>query len=193
MWSKEMPPKRAKKQEVPSEDIDESGETSNDEDDTEGSLVDFIEHDSAEQEDEGSYHEDDSEEEEDSDATSATEPPEEAAEEEEDSDEVIKRQYNEEMERSHGSVVTQEGVRRSMRSTKGRAPVRYVDEDYVELMFEDTTPDEIAALVNSDSTDEEEEEAHVEEDEEEEEEEEEEPPPPPPKKRQRRRVLQDDE
>ncbi len=49
-------------------------------------------------------------------------------------DSMVASQYNQSME-NEGLVTTATGVRRSMR--KSKAPVRYVDEDYVGLMVED--------------------------------------------------------
>lgn len=134
----------------------ESSASSSASDDTEGSLADFIEHDSAELEDDESYTEsseegevscskrprlrgDESDEEDEGDEDEAT------TQTEEDPDDAIRRQYSPEMEQ-RGSVVTETGVRRSMRSTKGKAPQRYVDEDYADLMLEDISPAEQALL-----------------------------------------------
>ena len=141
------------------------------EDESEGSLADFIEHDSDEGDGEESYEEDEhlqssarDDESEDEQVTRASKRPrthalagddadddekEEDVDEtttEEDPDEAIKRQYRPEMETTCGSVITDTGVRRSMRSNKGRAPVRYVDEDYAELMLEDVGSEDREAL-----------------------------------------------
>lgn len=111
---------------------------------SEGSLADFIEHDSDEldaaQGDE-SYNEDDAENDEDEDDADDDAEQKEEDETEEDPDVAISAQYTTEMERL-GTVITQEGVRRSTRSTKGRAPTRYVDEEYAELMLEDLTAED---------------------------------------------------
>lgn len=136
--------------------------TSSDGDESEGSLADFIEHDSQEGDGDESYTQDDGEEEEESDEEQVTraakrarthagmpadgEEDGEEATTEEDGDEAVKRQYNPEMEMSTGSVMTDTGVRRSMRSNKGRAPVRYVDEDYAALMLEDVGSEDREAL-----------------------------------------------
>lgn len=176
-------------------------EQRSEEEDTEGSLADFIVHDSEEEIDDVSFeakseseesnsHDDDDDEDEDeggecaSAAETSTAAPDCA---EEDSDEDIKRQYRAEMEHTEGTVFTN-GVRRSMRASKGKAPVRYIDDDYAALMLEDTTAEELAELVRSDESDcatETDTENHAEEEEEEEESttsEEELPPPPPPKR-----------
>lgn len=132
-----------------------TSESSSDSDDTEGSLADFIEHDSAEADDDASYQESESSEAEVKVTSkrlrciSSSEEEEEAEETttqtEDDPDEAIRRQYSADMEQ-RGSVVTEGGVRRSMRITKGKAPTRYVDEDYAELMLEDISPAEQALL-----------------------------------------------
>lgn len=152
--------------------------TSVDEDDSEGSLANFIEHDSQEEDEGGdgdaSYEEEDENagESDDDEVTQKakrarvhTDQTEEDAEgeetaTEEDADEAIKRQYTTEMETACGSVITSTGVRRSMRSNKGRAPIRYVDEDYVELMLEDVDSEDREALA-CEITDDEEEEEHT--------------------------------
>ena len=65
----------------------------------------------------------------------------------------IRRQYTADMERQ-GSVLIG-GVRRSMRQTKGIAPKVYMDENFVELMTEDTTAEEIQRLAEESETDDE--------------------------------------
>jgi len=118
----------------------ESECTTSMDDDTEGSLADFIEHDSNEPgEEDASYTQ--SEDASGSDSGSADE----MTLTDEDPDEAIRRQYTAEME-MRGSILTDTGVRRSMRTTKGKAPVRYVDEDYAELMLEDISPADQARL-----------------------------------------------
>ena len=139
-------------------EVSESETTSSADDESEGSLADFIEHDSAElDDDDASYRE--SEEEEDEDAVrkkrarvmdeeeseSDTEEEEDATVTEEDPDDAIRQQYSTEMEQ-RGSVLIDGGVRRSMRSNKGKAPQRYVDEDYADLMLEDISPADQALL-----------------------------------------------
>lgn len=135
-----------------------SCKTSSDgEDDSEGSLADFIEHDSDEGNGEESYNdEEEGSEDDESEDDQVTRPgkrarrlaDEEDVEEtttEEDADEAIKREYRPDME-MYGSVMTDTGVRRSMRTNKGRAPVRYVDDDYAELMLEDVASEDRDAL-----------------------------------------------
>lgn len=138
--------------------------SSDDEDDSEGSLADFIEHDSDEGNGDESYDNDSNETGEDesedqqvtrqakrarliADEENEDEGDVEETTTEEDADEVIKRQYRPEMETMCGSIITDTGVRRSMRSNKGRAPVRYVDDDYAELMLEDVASEDREALV----------------------------------------------
>lgn len=130
-----------------SEDSDEV-RTSDDmvsrEDDTEGSLADFIEHDSAEADNTDASYTASS----DDESVSANAEAEEQSSEtdDDDPDECIKQQYKDDMEHACGSVITPAGVRRSMRANKGKAPTRYVDEDYAELMLEDMSAQERAAL-----------------------------------------------
>ena len=129
-------------------ECDSSSCLSSGDNDTEGSLADFIEHDSDErdaaQEDE-SYEQDEEQDEDDEDETDAEAKGEEEEEEEEDPDAAIKAQYTPDMEQL-GSVITVEGVRRSTRATKGKAPTRYVDEEYADLMLEDLTAEDKAQL-----------------------------------------------
>lgn len=135
------------------------------EEESEGSLADFIEHDSDEGNGDESYHDDDSSDANEFDDEQVTRPRKrtrrllsdeeddqeegdvEEATTEEDADEAIKRQYTPDMETTCGSVITDTGVRRSMRSNKGRAPVRYVDDSYAELMLEDVGSEDRDALV----------------------------------------------
>lgn len=121
------------------------GITSSSNEDTEGSLADFIEHDSDEldaaQEDE-SYEQD---EEQDEDEEEGTDTEQKDQETEEDPDAAIRALYTPDMEQL-GSVITAEGVRRSTRATKGKAPTRYVDEEYADLMLEDLTAEDRAQL-----------------------------------------------
>jgi hypothetical protein len=132
------------------EESSECVETSSD-NESEGSLAEFIEHDSAEHDavqDDESYEAecctetgggDSAEEEEEQGAEDDVVVP------EEDPDAAIRAQYTPDMEQC-GSVVNEAGVRRSTRTTKGKAPQRYVDEDYAELMLEDLTADDRAQL-----------------------------------------------
>jgi hypothetical protein len=198
-----MPPKRVTQPRRPRRVLDEEMadesdmdmETPSDErDDSEGSLADFIEHDSAEQDDD-SFKEEEEEEEASKDESEdvSKDESDEEEEEEEDPDRDVVQQYTPAMETTMGSVVV-DGVRRSMRSTRGRAPVRYVDEEYAELMLEGATATDLLLSEEEDEAGKEEEESEAEKEEEEESESssEELPPPPPPKKRQRR-VIKDDE
>ena len=105
---------------------------SSDEDDSEGSLVDFIVNSSDEEE------EVDDDEHEDSDVSEDIE-----------DDEDIIQQYSSKME-TEGIVTDQNGRRRSTRISKGRPPCRYVDENYRELLLEDVGSD-IDHLVDEDS------------------------------------------
>jgi len=57
----------------------------------------------------------------------------------------IQQQYTPAME-GLGLVVANDGIRRSSRTNKGRPPNRYVDNDYCELMLEDTTVAELIQL-----------------------------------------------
>ena len=183
--------RRAAEEEVADESDMEMETPSDERDDSEGSLADFIEHDSDEADD-ASYHgeeeEDDGNESEAEDESEADDNEEEAVEQEEeqDSDLDVIQQYTPAMETTMGSVVV-DGVRRSMRSTRGRAPVRYVDEEYVELMLEGASHAELLQDSQSDQADEEEEEASQEEEEEEEESSEEIILPPPKRRRLQRR------
>lgn len=145
------------------------------EEESEGSLADFIEHDSDEGNGDDSYHDDDdSSDANESDDEQVTRPRKrtrrllsdeeddqeegdmEEATTEEDADEAIKRQYTPDMETTCGSVITDTGVRRSMRSNKGRAPVRYVDDSYAELMLEDVGSEDRDALAQELTDDEDE-------------------------------------
>lgn len=157
-------------------------------DDSEGSLADFIEHDSDEADD-ASYHSDEEEEDEEEDVAEEEAEVEEEKEEQHDhdSDQDVIQQYTPAMETSMGSVVV-DGVRRSMRSTRGRAPVRYVDEEYAELMLEGASHAELFLDSQSEQASEEEDASGAEEEvEEEEEEEEESSEEPQPKRRRLRR------
>lgn len=100
-------------------------------DDSAGSLVDFIvdsSHDEMEIEDAEVENEDG----------------------EEDVNEIT-QQYSPQLE-NEGIVTDASGLRRSMRVSKGRAPARYVDEEYVGLMTEDIGSD-IDRLSSDDSYD----------------------------------------
>jgi hypothetical protein len=134
-----------------SEDVRTSDDMDSPGDDTEGSLADFIEHDSAEAEQTDASYTASSDDESLSAAGDAE--PEQCSETDDDPDECIKRQYSNNMEHACGSVITPAGVRRSMRANKGKAPTRYVDEDYAELMLEDMTAQERAALREEFTTD----------------------------------------
>ena len=128
----------------------ESRCTSPENSDSEGSLVDFIVHDedvidddedefSAEEEEEFSAEEKEeeeaeAEEKEEEKGVEAEAEAEVEMEVECTGDSMVASQYNQSME-NEGLVTTATGVRRSMR--KSKAPVRYVDEDYVGLMVED--------------------------------------------------------
>ena len=59
-----------------------------------------------------------------------------------DEDDTVRCQYSTHME-AEGSILTSGGVRRSMRNSKGRAPTRYVDEEYVDLMTGDVDMEHI--------------------------------------------------
>jgi hypothetical protein len=100
-----------------------------DDDDSEGSLVDFIVDDDEEEE----------EEEDDMGEDNASYDGDEDGDEVEDVAEIT-QQYNPSLE-SHGIVLNSEGLRRSSRLTKGKPPVKYVDEDYLQLMTEDIGSD----------------------------------------------------
>lgn len=159
-------------------------------DDSEGSLADFIEHDSDEvEEEDASFHGDDDDMESESAEVSENEDDEdedeEQEEEEEDPDRDVIGQYTADMETSMGLVVV-DGVRRSMRSTRGKAPVRYVDEEYADLMLEGASHADLQLSDVSDEEEEEGSEAELEEDVESSSSSEEELPPPPPKKRARK-------
>jgi hypothetical protein len=116
------------------EDFSESGD-----DDSEGSLVDFIVPDNEvevcdeEEEEEGEVE----------------------VETEEDDEEEIKRQYNPSLE-SQGIVTNSAGLRRSTRANKGRPPVKYIDDEYLQLMTDDVGSD-IDKLSSSEEEEEEEE------------------------------------
>ena len=116
------------------EDFSESGD-----DDSEGSLVDFIVPDNEvevcdeEEEEEGEVE----------------------VETEEDEEEEIKRQYNPSLE-SQGIVTNSAGLRRSTRANKGRPPVKYIDDEYLQLMTDDVGSD-IDKLSSSEEEEEEEE------------------------------------
>ncbi len=146
----------------------ESGCTTSDENESEGSLVDFIVHDEESTDDDGDFDPMDYEEsdgeimEEDGGVEEDAGGEDDAGEEdaggedaEEDDaeeegqvplvatpgdDEMVRAQYTGNMEHE-GSVFTSTGIRRSMRTSKGRAPLRYVDDDYVGLMTEDVDSD----------------------------------------------------
>jgi hypothetical protein len=134
-------------------DSSSGGVTSSSNEDTEGSLADFIEHDSDEldaaQEDE-SYEQDEEHEEEEEEEGTDTEQKD--PDTEEDPDAAIRALYTPDMEQL-GSVITVEGVRRSTRATKGKAPTRYVDEEYADLMLEDLTAEDRAQLAQEFSSD----------------------------------------
>src|SRR3989344_4759497 len=123
------------------------------EDESEGSLAEFIDHDSdeivaeddefkeQEQEQDGPEEEDEDEEAEDSNETSECASECGTEEKEETEDKEVIEQYNSDTER-HG-LRYEKGVRRSMRVNKGKAPVRYMDENFVCLMLSDVSCDEI--------------------------------------------------
>jgi len=144
--------------------------------DEEGSLVDFIVHDSGEDDDDdddddataGDDDDDDDDEEsggggEDDEAEHEERDGEGDGEGEGDGDgdgdgdetddavgdQEILSQYTADMENL--GMVLVDGVRRSCRLTKGQAPIRYVDPDYIELMLEDTTTAELHALAAEES------------------------------------------
>ena len=94
-------------------------------DDSEGSLVDFIVGDDEEVEE----VEDDGMEVEMN----------EDGDEEEDVEEITK-QYTPSLE-NQGIVLNSQGLRRSTRVTKGKPPVKYVDDEYLNLMTEDIGSD----------------------------------------------------
>jgi hypothetical protein len=101
------------------DDFSNSGE-----DDSEGSLVDFIVGDEElDEEEEGGGMDvetnDDGE--------------------EEDVEEIT-NQYNPTLE-THGIVLNSQGLRRSTRVTKGKPPVKYVDDEYLQLMTDDIGSD----------------------------------------------------
>ena len=70
-----------------------------------------------------------------------------------DEDEVVAMQYTEDME-VEGSVVNELGVRRSMRSNKGKVPTRYVDEEYCNLMMDDVSESDLADEEDNESEEE---------------------------------------
>ena len=114
-------------------DVDSSC-TTIDDSDSEGSLVDFI----VKEEEENSEDEDEDENEnenENSDVNDEEEEKKDAAD-----DNLVCGQYSAAME-LEGLVVTETGLRRSARVSKGVAPVRYVDNDYIGLMLEDADTD----------------------------------------------------
>ena len=129
------------------EDFSESGD-----DDSEGSLVDFIVPDNeVEMEVGGEGDEDDEDEGEDYDEEdNAME-----VENEEEDEEEIKRQYDPSLE-SQGIVTNSAGLRRSTRANKGRPPVKYIDDEYLQLMTDDVGSD-IDKLSSSSEEEEEEE------------------------------------
>jgi hypothetical protein len=111
------------------EDFSESGD-----DDSEGSLVDFIVPDNeVEMEVGGEGGEEDEEVEEDNEVEMEVE-------NEEEDEEEIKRQYNPSLE-SQGIVTNSAGLRRSTRANKGRPPVKYIDDEYLQLMTDDVGSD----------------------------------------------------
>ena len=116
------------------EDFSESGDG-----DSEGSLVDFIVPD----------NDVDVEEEDDDDVEDYE------MEVEEDDMEEIKRQYTPTLE-SQGIVTNAAGLRRSTRTNKGRPPVKYIDDEYLQLMTDDVGSD-IDKLSSSDEEEDEEE------------------------------------
>jgi hypothetical protein len=112
--------------------------------DTEGSLADFIVHDEDEEEDDEEF-ENEGVDDASTDNGSALQPEEKESEEEsegkeEDDEADVRAQYTETMEQE-GLITTENGLRRSARINKGRAPVRYVDEDYIGLMTSDVDSD----------------------------------------------------
>ena len=136
---------------------DESTDCEDSEDsDSTGSLAEFIVPDDEEEVEEGHDEDDDDEEEDEKDEEGVPVAVDEAPMAvliETDEEAEIRRQYTEDMERQ-GSILIG-GVRRSMRKTKGVAPSVYVDEHFVELMTEDTTPEEIQQLAESETSEEE--------------------------------------
>ena len=109
------------------EEYSDSGEG-----DSEGSLVNFIVDSSHDEEEEDELEIEDGE---------------------EDAEDVheITQQYSDQLE-NEGIVTNPNGLRRSMRISKGRPPARYVDEEYVGLMTEDVGSD-IDKLSSDDSYD----------------------------------------
>ena len=119
------------------EDFSESGD-----DDSEGSLVDFIVPDNEVDMEGGGEDEEEEEGENEMEV--------------EDDEEEIKRQYDPSLE-SQGIVINSAGLRRSTRANKGRPPVKYIDDEYLQLMTDDVGSD-IEKLSSSDEEEEEEEE-----------------------------------
>lgn len=107
------------------------------EDDSEGSLVDFIVNSEEGEEEEASE-------------TEVEDGVEDGVEDVDDVSEIT-RQYSEQVE-NEGIVTNALGLRRSMRVSKGRPPARYVDEEFVELMTEDVGSD-IDKILSDDSYD----------------------------------------
>jgi hypothetical protein len=128
------------------EDFSESGD-----DDSEGSLVDFIVADN-EVEVEARGDEEDEEEEG-------------GVENVEEDEEEIKRQYDPSLE-SQGIVTNSAGLRRSTRTNKGRPPVKYIDDEYLQLMTDDVGSDidKLSSEEEEEEEDEEDEDFELEED-----------------------------
>ena len=144
------------KRTAPHDSEDDSVHTSSSSvDDSEGSLAQFIEHDSAELDDDPDAPYSEEHGTSDDDCSNDDEAPS-VSYTEEDPDDLIARQYTSQMEMA-GSVIMESGVRRSMRANKGKAPTRYVDEDYATLMLEDVSPEEQAELFTTSDEEEEEE------------------------------------
>ena len=128
-----------------SEDEEEDEEEEEEEEDegTEGSLADFIEHDEDEGSGDSSYEEDREEDEEDEDEDEDEDEEEDEEEEKEEADEEDSTLDSDdasvirEAQVVATEVVPEGGLRRSTRSTKGKAPVKYMDEYYVDFMLED--------------------------------------------------------
>lgn len=130
------------------EDFSESGD-----DDSEGSLVDFIVPDNEVEMEVGGEEDEEEEDEEEVEEDNEVEM---EVENEEEDEEEIKRQYNPSLE-SQGIVTNSAGLRRSTRANKGRPPVKYIDDEYLQLMTDDVGSD-IEKLSSSEEEEEEEEE-----------------------------------
>ena len=104
-------------------------------------MADFIEHDEEEYEDDNDFNPQEDKIRRELHEVEESETREEESEtKEEDDDADVCAQYNPMMEQQ-GLITTETGLRRSARANKGRAPVRYVDEDYIGLMISDVDSD----------------------------------------------------